>query len=252
MSNRKFSFLFTDFQNDQLKQKRSTAPAFSNVNVLPLVASLDERHERRLDRFPPTSAFTNTYKGPLVGTDTCKPMCTPVTDTPSLPRRNGLRNVLMCIMCMWTWVMTVIALCLVYYRRESAPIRIMAPNAMSSEGEKAPTTTWSDAWHCSMSILSSEQRPSRLQIHLSLATLLSGYLYEEDIVVQQPSPGFYQIDIYKCTEQLRTHFGDLKYIHDWNELLERQYNSHVSISRPLHVIATHRSEEGNTTTRRSR
>jgi hypothetical protein len=152
---------------------------------------------------------------------------------PTLPRRDGLRNTcILCVVLLWMCVV----LCVTFsYPEFTAALR--ASRNVAFNIPTMPSRNASERNHCTFSVLASVGRPSRLQLVVELAWALTPSVEEDDIVISQYSPGFFEVDVACCTADIfraleNPHGGG---IHRWNSHLWPHYGSSVILSRAVAI-----------------
>lgn len=154
-------------------------------------------------------------------------------DVPTLPKRSGLRNCLLCTACLWIWVVTVVICAVAFWRPEFA--LVLRASHRVPEQQVRPPRMAAEINHCTFSVLATVGRPSRLQLAVSLASTLAPSVDEEDITLHQLSPGLFEVEIACCTRELYLTLKREQSIDSWNYKIGDHYGASVVVSRSVEV-----------------
>lgn len=156
-------------------------------------------------------------------------------DVPSLPRRAGLRNCLFCGVCMWIWIVTVTLFVAAVWRPEFAVAMQVSRRIAFAQQPAPPPRVPNEHNHCTFSVIATVGKPSRLQLIVSLASVLSPSVDEDDVALEQLSPGFFEVNVACCTRDVYQTLKSAHTIESWNVALGSHYEATVAVSRPVEI-----------------
>jgi hypothetical protein len=156
-------------------------------------------------------------------------------DVPSLPKRAGLRNCLVCVACLWLWIASTIFFAVVSWRPEFAVAIQVSRRIAFPQQPVLPPRVASEHNQCTFSVLATVGKPSRLQVLVSLASVLAPSVEEDDIALQQLSPGFFEVTVACCTPDLHQTLRSSRVMELWNGALASHYEASVIVSRPVEI-----------------
>lgn len=156
-------------------------------------------------------------------------------DVPTLPKRAGLRNCLLCTACLWTWIAAVVIFAVASWQSDlSQALRASRHVAPPPQTMFSPRMA-SENNHCTFSVFATVGTPSRLQLIVALASTLAPSVDEGDIRLRQLSPAYFEIDVACCTRELYQTLKNTQSIDSWNAKLTSHYDASVVVSRILRV-----------------
>jgi hypothetical protein len=156
-------------------------------------------------------------------------------DVPTLPKRAGLRNCLLCTACLWTWIAAVVIFAVASWQSDlSQALRASRHVALPPQTMFSPRMA-SETNHCTFSVFATVGTPSRLQLIVALASTLAPSVDEGDIRLRQLSPAYFEIDVACCTRELYQTLKNTQSIDSWNAKLTSHYDASVVVSRILRV-----------------
>lgn len=239
MSSRHFSLVLSEFAHSKSEHHTKASGPFCQVE-LPSVATVAcEQRGNTMTRRGLSTMYDPELGSPSEhGASATTPHHHHVValDVPALPKRAGLRNCLICMVCLWTWVATVIFLMAASWRPEFATaLQVTRRMGLHYEALAVPPRIATERNHCSFSILASSGRPTKLQIQLTLSDTLSTSVEEEDVSVIQLSPGFFEVDVACCTRELHQILTSSNCIESWNKRIGQQYSATVIVSRHVEI-----------------
>jgi hypothetical protein len=100
-----------------------------------------------------------------------------------------------------------------------------------------PPRVPSERNQCTFSVLATVGKPSRLQLVVSLSSVLSPSVEEDDIAFQQLSPGFFEVSVACCTRDLYQLLKSSRAVELWNTELTSHYEAAIVVSRPVELEA---------------
>ena len=244
MSKKGFSLVLREFRPETCAPSHIGSQSAFHTQPLPHDSTLDgERRdgERRDGRRVTRRGGLHTFDVELaMGNEpqlTAPPAHHVVAfDTPSLPRRSSLRNCLFCGVCVFACVFVVTTLLVASWGPMLSLEMHLSDRLSLPEFEPARRRISSERNHCTFSVFATTGRPSRLQLLVTLASVLQPAVDDEDIAVKQPSPGFFEIDVACCTRELYRMLKHRRCMDSWNSLLKSYYQSILVVSQGVSLI----------------
>jgi hypothetical protein len=238
---KRFSLVLSEIGQTAPVQRLRSYGAFSPV-VVPAVAAVgaDLRHNAGMTRRGPPAYSADVESGAAQNVNSIAPPSlhqhhVVSLDVPSLPKRAGLRNCLFCVACLWLWIASAIFSAVASWRPEFAMAMQVSKSIAFHQQPVLPPRVASEHNQCTFSVLATVGKPSRLQILVSLASVLAPSVEEDDIALQQLSPGFFEVTVACCTPDLHQTLRSSRAMELWNGALASHYEASVIVSRPVEI-----------------
>lgn len=229
----RFSFVLSELSTKSSNSTRHGA--FHAVTIPPVaVAATEQRAAKMTRRNMPTNACNDTESSTDEPAASRHHIVT--LDAPSLPKRPGFRNCLVCVACLWFFVSIIAGLTFLSLRPEVFLVLKRIPSHAFNAPLVPPTRAGNDPNKCAFSVFVNEGQPSRLQVHLALAAVVSPSLEEDDITVSSLSPGFFEVSTCCCSRGLQQLFETERIIAAWNAHLHSHYQATLVIAHAVEVI----------------
>lgn len=157
---------------------------------------------------------------------------TVVVDVPVLPKRTALRNCILFTTCVW--FLTITTLAIVWKFRFTATPQLTQAKHVAFV-KVLPARKAKEKNHCTFTVGSTSGRPSKLQLVVTLALALAKSTREDDIVLNKISPGLFDVDIARCTQELHSTLTNKDFVNTWNIVLEAHHEATIALVTSVEV-----------------
>jgi hypothetical protein len=241
---KRFSLVFRDFDGTQLSIKdiythTEAKNAFPNSNVslritpniLHTTSSVCRPHHINICTANDSHiavATTHSLKGYTEENNDH----TVVADVPVLPKRTALRNCVLITTCIWFFTITTLAI--VWKFRSTATPQFTQSKHVAFF-KVLPPRKANERSHCTFTVGVTSGRPSKLQLVVTLALALAESTLEENIVLHKISPGLFDVDIARCTDELHSTLTNKHFVKTWNIVLEAHHDATITLITSVEV-----------------